>query len=911
MGRESSADNVALSPPFCRQVELGDVFEALQSDECGAVFVTSDTGMGASTILRAVAAEVQEHIPVLSIHGTPSLSAIPYGVLAPFLTALSLDDVGVRVNVLRTVLQVLDESRERLSTEHAARTPGTSLILIDDANAVDPATAELVVSLVLSGTVTLVASYRRSESLPEPLRKLWTKGIAEGIELLPLTQEQAHGFCVEMLGGQVLRGTSWFFWYSAGGNPLLMNLVIQDAATSGQLHLSRGVWVVEQHAHPRSQDLKDLVRQQVRGLTPQGAEALNLVALSEPVDINTVSELVGAKAVDELFAHALIREPKEEAGQLRLVNPIYGEVIRDVLPAAQSRLLHERLISRLDAQTSTPEAHLRRVTWALASGLVVANDQLLRAAIYACKLYQTPVALRLVDALHSPNFALRTRGVKARAKFNLGDYNAALELLDIAPDEAKTLNELLFGTLLRSATRTAMGLPATTIIDDAMALRAAGERLARLDQDQSLTIMEETRERASVLELIVLSRQGNYAAMPPLIESVCGAAQRPRNDEHLLNRAVSLALDAERLTARGYPVQAQARAQEAFEIVHAEDHDVYFLPEMIIIRHLCAILCAGDWDLAAGILEQFSVDASHVMLSFGGSSNVVLGMTLIRQGMLADALVTLLPGMDALALSDPQQLLGFCTSMAFYAAAKLGNRELAQKLSSRYFEKAGMFLVAAHERAFTAAGMEYLTLDGEGLAGLLRQADDAQREGSELLELNALYLALELGATSTCKRLIDLASRVEGPWAAALKRVGFAVDSADVYQLLQTGESLLREGWVVLAHVVFVSAASVQSTANPSRNSAYTRKMITTSLGTMGARNNRELPANSNGGEGVDRLTKREQEIIALAAAGRTDREIAVTLHVSIRTVEGHLYRAYAKLGINGRNDLSDILQSE
>jgi DNA-binding NarL/FixJ family response regulator len=45
--------------------------------------------------------------------------------------------------------------------------------------------------------------------------------------------------------------------------------------------------------------------------------------------------------------------------------------------------------------------------------------------------------------------------------------------------------------------------------------------------------------------------------------------------------------------------------------------------------------------------------------------------------------------------------------------------------------------------------------------------------------------------------------------------------------------------------------------------------------------------------------------VVRLAAAGRTNREIARTLSVSVRTVEGHLSHAYAKLGLRSRTELA------
>jgi DNA-binding CsgD family transcriptional regulator len=51
-------------------------------------------------------------------------------------------------------------------------------------------------------------------------------------------------------------------------------------------------------------------------------------------------------------------------------------------------------------------------------------------------------------------------------------------------------------------------------------------------------------------------------------------------------------------------------------------------------------------------------------------------------------------------------------------------------------------------------------------------------------------------------------------------------------------------------------------------------------------------------------LTGREQEIAALVAGGRTNREIAEQLVLSTRTVDAHLRNIYAKLGVRSRVEL-------
>lgn len=71
-------------------------------------------------------------------------------------------------------------------------------------------------------------------------------------------------------------------------------------------------------------------------------------------------------------------------------------------------------------------------------------------------------------------------------------------------------------------------------------------------------------------------------------------------------------------------------------------------------------------------------------------------------------------------------------------------------------------------------------------------------------------------------------------------------------------------------------------------------------LGKLGSRGRRAAAA----GGGAAALTSREREVAELAAAGWSARDIGAELFIGERTVEGHLARTYARLGVRSKVEL-------
>jgi DNA-binding NarL/FixJ family response regulator len=65
----------------------------------------------------------------------------------------------------------------------------------------------------------------------------------------------------------------------------------------------------------------------------------------------------------------------------------------------------------------------------------------------------------------------------------------------------------------------------------------------------------------------------------------------------------------------------------------------------------------------------------------------------------------------------------------------------------------------------------------------------------------------------------------------------------------------------------------------------------------------------AHGNDAIGVLSNREVEVLELVASGRTNRDIAGELYLSVRTVDRHVSRIFQKLGVSSRAAAASVFE--
>ena len=170
-----------------------------------------------------------------------------------------------------------------------------------------------------------------------------------------------------------------------------------------------------------------------------------------------------------------------------------------------------------------------------------------------------------------------------------------------------------------------------------------------------------------------------------------------------------------------------------------------------------------------------------------------------------------------------------------------------------------------------------------------------------------------------------LASRASSRWRAARARVLLASgDPAGAARLaLEAVASARGVGARIDAARAQILAGRALAAAGDRQAAVVELERAEAELAGCGARRARDEAAQElralglrvarrpETGAELNVLSRRELEVAELVALGRTSKEIATTLHISVNTVDSHLKRIFAKLGVPNRAAVAAALERE
>ncbi|KUM37164.1 LuxR C-terminal-related transcriptional regulator [Arthrobacter sp. EPSL27] len=873
-----------------------DILKCLREGGTSGALIVGNPGTGKTAVSRAVIRELQPNAAMIKLTATPALSAVPFGALSPYLGQLPARDLDSFAAVVKAV------------TDSIKAQPTKPLFVIDDAQFLDRGTTQLVAQAVATGSASVLATCRPGLLIPEEFLALWDDGILAKFDLEPLTRSEVHQLCEQVLRADVSPWASAVLADASAGNPFMLLSLIDHARTTGALGLRHGVWYLLFRPGLSDVPVADLIGHELRSMSPEERTAAAIVSLAGPLPLGQLLGFGGPKAVDTLERAGIITVSRGADRTVRPASPLIGEIIRRWVPAGRSAGLRASFVSLPPGTSVHPEAFLNRVRWALDCGAPVSAEQLLAAANAANVALDAHAALRAAEAVSDAAMIPAARLQMAYARYLLGDAGQSMKFLQLAhplPDHGASYLAALLSARLRGqppATADRAGPAASpgdllTAAPDA-ALRPSGNGGPPMGGVTGPSWLDAGPVAAaaglpgSKLAGAAADREGGLSQL------VAAAGGRP----DLKIPAESLL--AELLCAKGRTAEGLGLAREAWHEAQSPGLALPLVYEDLLVRYSLSLNWAGEWEALAAALDEYEAHYPSRLLLSGGILHLMRGLARVRQGRMPEGTAELVLGVEELTIADPWELLPFAHAVAAYAASVVGHTREAEEHTaafrrSRYRGPGTLPLLA--EAYSTAAGGAPGGA-GEASRRLAGLAAEAKRQGLRGIETDIRRLAVRRGDTGAADGLAASSLAVEGREAGMLHDYALAVLNADDVELVRISDKALRGGYVLLALEAAQQAERCLAETTDKRKLLAVQRKIQNRMTAAGMAAHIDLVRPEQDAE----LTARETEILDLVSSGATNAEIASKLCVSQRTVEGHLYRVFAKLGVSRRVDLID-----
>ena len=891
-----------------RQTEIGQVKSALANavERGTALLVSGAPGIGKTSLLELAARRARDRAyRVLAIAGVESEAALPYAglqqLLQPVLASAAtlpepqktalLTALGMRSGPPPEVFLVALAALN-LIAEVGADKP--ICVIADDVQWLDAPTASVLafVARRMESTRTLFVIGLR-DGFDSPLRSAHIREIQVG----PLG-DAASTELLTRVAPELEPAMRRRILDEALGNPLALVELPRALrqASNGQ--------EIAPHGMPLTDRLERTFSAQASRLPNGTQSALLLVALDVEPSVSEVLSaerlLAGKEVSVDVLAPALDVGLIGIAGaRVRFRHPLIRSALDQAATPGQRRAAHLAL-AEVIADPDRRAWHRARSVLGVDEG---AAADLEAAAARAQARGATAIALAALELAASltPDNAVRARRLLAAAElaFQLGEPSAVGRLLDAATRLELTSHDVARMTWLREIFHDGVpGDPAAVakLVSVAQEVSAEGDRNLALKLLQGAGLRcfwADPGEAARKLVFEAVDQLARDGLEPQILEIASLAA--PIDSAVMVSANVrELALvdsadsaDIQLLAFAAYAVGAVTQSIELMDraapMLRAQGR-LGLLAQLHVLRALAGLNVSQFNEALREVEEGNRLAVETAQPIWTAMSQMVRGVLL---GLRGDEVVAqrLISGAGESLAAVRLSVLHRQTEFAYgMVAMTAGRNSDAFDHFARMFDSdvgarmAAPFVVESAVRAGRDKEAHRLLSQLEALA---------TRTPAPLVHIGLRHGRALLAEDSEARGLYEIALNAEPKWPFDRARLLMSYGSwLRRQRRITESRPYLRE-----AHDTFESLG-LQPWADRARGE----------LRASGERtpepSNRQRPA----------LSAQELQIAQMAAAGLSNREIADRLFLSHRTVGGHLYRVYPKLGVVSRSELARAL---
>jgi DNA-binding CsgD family transcriptional regulator len=847
-------------PLVGRAEELDVIAGAIgQSSAFAGVVIFGNVGVGKTRLAHDAVSRCDGAV-VRWAAGSSAARAIPLGAFVNWLPADIAEPVHAAARVIGELIR--------------GAGPRPCIVVVDDAHLLDDTSAFMLQQLVDRRLARLILTVCNGAAVSDPVSAVWRDSPLQRLDLQPLGQAECVSLLESVLDGSVDPVSERRLWSLTRGNVgFLRRRVEQETHEGRSRRTDETLTWLPGAVVPSS--VCELIDHQMGQLTDAIADTVDVLSVAEPLTLRMLVDIVGCEPVEHAEERGLIIVDGRDEPVVRLAHPLYGEVRRLRAGHIRLRRLRATVASRLEPNGDASYV-LRRGILQLESDIAATARDMLSAGEVALWSGDTELAERFARAAAAAGGGWRASLACAEARAIAGELDEAETMLvaDDSPHDARLQVALVHAKNLYLQGRT----------EDARAV------LQSAPSDCSETTVGALAAMHAFLDACGGDIGAATAAADAALRcngvddfSAMLAATVKTITMGELGRADDLASTADFARTLGAASPTTGLLRFAFAEAHSSALELLGSPDALV-----AVCSVRDDDQPA--------DVHRWVTMMAGSVNLSRGRVDVAVGQLRDALSAHRPTFLGGWLCRYHVDLAIALAIRGDAAAAvqcLGKLASVHRPEMAWFEPTEMLATAW----ISAAAGAVTRAIGEARSAAVTAAS----LGQPAREVLCLQTATRFGDATTVTRLGELVRVVGGARAPVAAQHAAALAAGDGEGLMAVSAAYEETGDLLAAADAAAQASVVLRHANL-RGSALgaTHRARELARRCGGVR----TPALSDAAAPVV-FTGRMREVVMLAGGGLSNREIADRLQLSVRTVEGHLYRAAGRVGARDRSELA------